>query len=61
MDISDQIETKLNSILAHESQIEKHGLDWVDGVKGRAKLHGYQIKSDYAETFEVVKHIRSFK
>ena len=60
VDISEQIDIKLNSVLAHESQIEKHGLDWVDGVKGRAKLHGYQIKSDYAETFQVVKHIRNF-
>ena len=60
VDISDQIDTKLDSILAHKSQIFKHGLEWVDGVKGRAKLHGYQIKSDYAETFQVVKHIRNF-
>ncbi len=60
VDISDTIEVKIASILAHKSQIESNGMDWVNGVKGRAKLHGYQINVDYAETFYVVKHLRNF-
>lgn len=60
VDISKFIDLKLNSILAHESQIAVNGDWWLDGVKGRAMYRGYQINVQYAESFEIVKEIEVF-
>jgi LmbE family N-acetylglucosaminyl deacetylase len=57
VDVSDFIERKLESILAHKSQMEANGDWWLQGVKGRAMYRGYQIHTKYAEAFEVVKEI----
>ncbi len=58
VDISDFIEVKIASILAHASQHEINGGDlWLQGVKGRAMYRGYQINVRYAEAFEVIKEI----
>lgn len=58
VDISDVIELKVKSTLAHRSQVERNGEEqWVEGVKGRAMYRGYQINVKYAEAFEVLKEI----
>lgn len=57
-DISDVIDKKIESTLAHESQVKGDVKQWVDGIKGRALYRGRQINVEYAEAFEVVKDIR---
>jgi len=57
VDVSEFIDLKLVSILAHKSQMEANGDWWLQGVKGRAMYRGYQIHTKYAEAFEVVKEI----
>ena len=58
VDISEVIDTKVNSIMAHKSQVEVNNEWWLDGVKGRAMYRGYQINVKYAEAFEVVKEVK---
>jgi len=57
VDISETIDQKSNSVLAHASQVKVHGDLWVEGVKGRCAYRGYQIHVAYAEAFQVVKEI----
>ena len=58
VDISEVIDTKVDSIMAHKSQVGINGEWWLYGVKGRAMYRGYQINVKYAEAFEVVKEIK---
>ena len=60
VDISDFIEAKVRSIMAHQSQHEANGDGWLQGVRGRAMYRGYQINVAYAEAFEVVKEIEAY-
>ncbi len=55
IDVSAQMEDKIASILAHKTQHNKYGEGWIQGVRGRGMHRGYQIKTEYAEAFEVVK------
>jgi len=57
IDISKSMDTKIKSILAHKSQHEKNGEWWMQGIQGRAKFRGYQINTQYAEAFQVVKRL----
>lgn len=57
VDISDFIDVKIQSILAHKSQHEANGDWWLQGVRGRAMYRGYQMNVQYAEAFEVIKEI----
>ena len=58
VDISDTIETKIKSVLAHNSQVQNFSEQWVQGIRGRATYRGFQINVEYAEAFEVVKEIK---
>ena len=55
VDISDQIDTKLEALVCHDSQIgwmlEHDGIDFLDMVKTCSKLRGYQSGVAYAEGF----------
>jgi len=58
VDISDTIETKIKSVLAHDSQVQSFSEQWIQGIRGRATYRGFQINVEYAEAFEVVKEIK---
>ena len=55
VDISAYVEDKIASIRAHKTQHVKYGDGWINGVRGRAMHRGYQIKTEFAEAFEIVK------
>lgn len=55
IDVSKFIENKMNSIRAHASQIKRNGDWWMEGIRGRAMYRGYQIRTKYAEAFEIIK------
>jgi len=54
-DITTTIEKKLESLKAHKSQYLKYGDDWINSIKARAKFRGFEISSEYAECFELVR------
>lgn len=55
IDVSGFIEQKMDSVQAHASQVARNGKWWIEGVRGRAMYRGYQIRSQYAEAFEIIK------
>ncbi|MFC1900290.1 PIG-L deacetylase family protein [Chloroflexota bacterium] len=61
VDISNTIEIKLKSVLAHESQYQNFSEQWIESIKGRAAFMGFRINVKYAEAFEVVKEIKEIK
>ncbi|MFC1978085.1 PIG-L deacetylase family protein [Chloroflexota bacterium] len=61
VDISDTIETKLKSVLAHESQVQNFSEQWIEGIKGRAVFMGFRVNVKYAEAFQVVKEIKEIQ
>ena len=54
-DISQTIDTKINSLKAHKSQYEKYTETWIEAVVARARFRGFEMGVDYAECFEVVR------
>lgn len=58
VDISDTIEKKISAISAYESQVEKYGKQWLQGIMARATYIGCRINTNYAEAFEVVREIQ---
>lgn len=58
VDISDTIETKIQSVLAHNSQVQNFSEQWIYGIRARATFMGFQVNVQYAEAFEVVKDIK---
>ena len=58
VDISDTMELKIKSVLAHESQVQNFSEQWIQGITARATFMGFQVNVKYAEAFEVVKEIK---
>ncbi len=54
VDISNYLEIKINSLKQHISQWEKYPY-WEDLVTSLAKIRGIEIKTKYAEAFEIIK------
>ena len=57
VDISDTIDAKIDSLASYETQVDRYGPEWLDAVRGRAALRGFQMGTRYAEAFQVVKEI----
>jgi LmbE family N-acetylglucosaminyl deacetylase len=55
IDITETIETKINSLKAHKSQYKKYTSKWIDAVEARAKFRGFEMGAEFAECFEVVR------
>lgn len=49
------IDKKISAIKAHKSQVEKYGNSWFEGIEGRARIRGYEMREKYGEVFEVVR------
>ena len=59
IDITFEVNKKLNSVKTYASQYEINGCNqWIDAISSRAKYRGYQIGVGYAEVFEIVKEIK---
>ena len=58
VDISDTLDTKIESVLAHDSQVQSFSEQWIQSIKARANYRGFQINVKYAEAFEVVKEVQ---
>ncbi len=55
VDITGQMDKKIEAVRAHESQVRKYGKDLMDAIAARARYRGYQIRVKYAECFCVSK------
>ena len=55
VDVSDFIDQKMNAIKAHKSELSKYGKGWVDAVRGRAYLRGFEMGTEFAEVFEAAR------
>lgn len=55
VDISLTFEIKMNALKCHESQVKKYGDRFLEAVEARAKHRGYEIQSQYAECFEIIR------
>ena len=55
VDISDVIELKIEALKKHETEFNKFGEDWIEGVKARAAFRGYEMGKKYGEAFEVLR------
>lgn len=55
LDISGFLEPKMNAVKAHQSEYAKYGKAWVDAVRGRAHLRGFEMGVEYAEVFEAAR------
>jgi LmbE family N-acetylglucosaminyl deacetylase len=61
IDITETINIKLKALASHQSELAKYGPEWLETIKARAQLRGFElISSDpkrlkYAEAFEVVR------
>lgn len=61
IEITNTIDIKLKALATHKSELAKYGPDWVETIKARAKLRGFEMISNdpnrdkYAEAYEVVR------
>ena len=61
IDISTTIDIKLNALREHKSELQKYGKEWIETIKARAKLRGFEMtartpdREIFAETFELVR------
>ena len=57
VDIASTFEIKMDALKCHESQVRKYGGAFLEAVEARARHRGYEIRSEYAECFEVVRFL----
>ncbi len=57
VDISNTFEIKMRSLSAYQSQAQKYGEQWLQGIAARATYLGVRINRRYAEAFEVIREI----
>lgn len=56
-DISAVMDTKMEVIMAHESELERVRYEWLDFFKKQNANHGRIIGVNYAECFEIVRYL----
>jgi LmbE family N-acetylglucosaminyl deacetylase len=56
VDITDYLDQKERSLRAHASQWRRFGDAWIDAVRARSHVRGYEIGVPHAEAFEVVRY-----
>jgi LmbE family N-acetylglucosaminyl deacetylase len=61
VDITETIDAKIDSLASYETQLDRYGREWLEAVRGRAALRGFQMGTRYAEAFQVVKEIASIR
>lgn len=57
VDISEFIEIKKKSILAHETEVRKFGQGWIDFWVNEASNNGKKFNVKYAEAFQLVRFL----
>ena len=60
VDISGTINEKIASLKEHKTEYKKFGEEWITGVICRSGFRGYEIGTEYAEAFEVLRCELSF-
>lgn len=58
VDITETMDKKIESVLAHKTQVAHFGKEWVGGIKARAAYMGAFIGVEFAEVFDVIKEIQ---
>lgn len=53
--ITNSINMKIKTLKGYKSQYRKYGKEWIEAIKGRAKLRGFESNCNFAEVFEVVR------
>ena len=48
---------KMEAVKCYESQIEKYGVSWLEGIAARDRAWGFNINCEYAEVAEIKKWI----
>ena len=55
VDITGVMDKKINSLKLHTTEYRKFGEEWITGVTCRAGFRGYEIGTQFAEAFEVLR------
>lgn len=55
VDITEVMDKKIASLKLHTTEYHKFGEEWITGVTCRAGFRGYEIGTEYAEAFEVLR------
>ena len=55
VDIASTFEIKMDALKCHKSQVKKYGVTFLEAVEARARHRGYEVRSKYAECFEIVR------
>lgn len=55
IDITDTFKIKMEALKCHKSQVQKFGDFFLEAVEARSKHRGYEIKTKYAECFEIIR------
>ena len=57
VDISSTLNTKMEALKCHVSQVKKYGDSFLEAIEARARHRGYEIGNKYAECFEVIRFL----
>ncbi len=60
VDITSTIDKKIASLKEHKTEYKKFGEEWITGVTCRAGFRGYEMGTEYAEAFEILRCELSF-
>jgi LmbE family N-acetylglucosaminyl deacetylase len=55
IDISETLEIKKNALNCFDSQKIRCGDPWIPAIVGRSSYRGYQMNTEHAEAFEIIK------